>query len=454
MRIILILVILFVSVFQGVEAGVWSTHCENKSCNASQGRLQIFWMAEKDQFIETMGKLTGIEGLPLQMSDFVTTEKRITSMIDLATTESERFGNRMSTPMSDDVGLSKSKETFTENVFTRRLEQQHSKTMGNQLTIDYTLAFVKWYGNTITSYAYWRERGDIGRYGVAMEDILQNYYDENLMLYLQAFLIYRRGKEIDKIPVDTPMTAENMDIVQTKFMGLLDDHYSDDVQLRYSRAYRALSRMAEWEAEDLNTEYNAYVQYWLPLFCKGVTAKEIYYSSSSSNKVTGFTKWVGDKKDKVFPELKDQKDRYIASMSKVDNNHYFRSQYQEEFNKAMEDNDPSVYKRVYCPLLLEAAKEAAMPRQEKIKRWFKTTLAEYEVPIKATIVFLSIFVMLAFLIWKFVKSIVQRRQKFQKEQERERDYRQYEQLLIEQEQQPTQDSPKEEAGDTDPTVNK
>lgn len=294
-------------------AGSWSIHCENSSCVASQGALKVYWMAASMSDIYGGGKLTGVEGIPIAIDDYQAVEKKIESVLEKTITrkKSSDTGVKADTPEGvggPTAGTTESKE----KLFTKKRSMAQSKTMGKKVNVDYTLAFIEWLGDI--KYGY---EPSIRRYWRAAEDALDSYKNGTIEELIERFFIARNAEEIDNVAVDTKMTAENKDIVLTKYIGLIKFGLTDDTKRRYALAsgyvydLSSSSFMAD-QAAKITEEFKKDLESLKLLIEPNQTAEKLY----KKDKELAYAKWLADN-NKFIPVINKMqfKDKYLIAIS-------------------------------------------------------------------------------------------------------------------------------------------
>lgn len=181
MKIITTLAIMFIMAASPASkaAGqdIWQLECSHpvnvdesdSVCVAAAGLLKVSWSGDK---------LTGVEGLPIAVEDFEAAEKKIEKTMEKTLTKKQHGGSEVSvgTPALEGSGVKGSSGGSKEKAFAKKRSITQSKTGGDKTTINYTLAFVKWLGDT--RYAGYGFRGYRGsRYVYAAQAALGAYYD-------------------------------------------------------------------------------------------------------------------------------------------------------------------------------------------------------------------------------------------------------------------------------------
>lgn len=324
------------------NAGNWSIHCVNNSCEASQGRIKVFWSSNSYNNTYS-GTVSGVEGLPISLEDFESAEKKVDQQIEKSVTSKNSAGTdkKISSGDRDSKEGPASKMTGSqEKAFSRRNSMSQSKTKGKKISIDYTLAFVKWVGDTKMSW----EPLEVKRCWGATELIMSKYGDGTIQQLMESFFFAKNADKIDEVQVDAKLNDDNRDLVMTKFIGLTQFPGLKDLQKRYSLANDRMMTLVYGkdtaslsELNKLSDRYATVVKELKLLVKPGQTALKLY----EKNKELAFAKWIGD--NKVVEHITDPTDRYVIALDVVKEKGFdTEKNYQSEFEGAITSKDQSV----------------------------------------------------------------------------------------------------------------
>jgi hypothetical protein len=337
------------------SAGSWSIHCTNNSCEASQGKLKVYWMASS--FSDTYsGKLTGVEGIPVTIEDFSSAEKKVEQAIEKSITRKKSGSTDAKADVPEVGGPSAGVSGSKENLFTKKRTMSQSKTMGKKINIDYTLAFVEWLGDT--RYGYNESDRSIKKYWSAAEAALDAYKDGSLPELIERFFIARNAADVDEIDVTIKLNDSNRDLVMTKYLGLLRFMDAPDIKTRYARAnylvYLLGSGNSSYNelAVKISRDFPEDIRKLQILIQPGQTALKLY----KKDKALAVSKWMADNavadngKSSIMSITNNKSlplvDRYLIAA-------HFATSFQEfnkgviadsfaEFESAMKNNDESI----------------------------------------------------------------------------------------------------------------
>lgn len=282
-------VLIFVVIGVLVElsyAATWHLICTNGNCEASWGGIKLHWTMGSEG--ELSGKLTGVEGLPISISDFKKAEETVSMTMEkilnkskTSTTKAKAGAEIEGSGLGADVNTSKG---FS---FIKKKSMHRSKTGGRETKIDYALAFVKWFGDH--RYSPYEGKHFMRRYMSAAEDILDIYYADQIEDYIEAFFWWRLGKDFEKIVEKTsfldPLTDENRIALLAKYCCA----YFQKNPCDYHYAFWGVS-----ELKELNSIYVKMREGLTIIMKPGMTARKI----AKVDKDLAALKWIVDKKFK------------------------------------------------------------------------------------------------------------------------------------------------------------
>jgi hypothetical protein len=333
--ILAVLVIVFFCVENALALN-WSISCTNGSCEASAGALKVFWTSQ-DNSIDS-GEITGVNGIPLSIEDYETTEKKIEKVMENAITSksASETGIKAAGEQHGSGGHAQ-ESSASENLFANKRSMSQSKTQGKKVGINYNLAFVKWLGDS--RYA---RSGVIGRYLNAEEEILKFYNDGSIGELIDEFFVLKNAEKIDGVAVDTKITDENRELVFAKYMGVTVMRGAPSKKVRYETAYNEVKWIIKFSNEkrqqEITTDFKNDIAALAILMKPGQTALDLY----KTNKDMAFAKWYADvhiAKDRKHSMIQD---RYILAIYEVrtDSAKYF-SNMRKEFETAIAKKDTS-----------------------------------------------------------------------------------------------------------------
>lgn len=327
------------------NAHAWSTRCTNGSCEATEGKLAIYWAADSMSDIY-QGKLTGIEGVPVTIEDFEATEKKIDQMFEKATT-SKKTGSAEVKGASEEIGgPSAGVSGNQEMAFTKKRGMSQSKTAGKKVTMDYGLTFIKWLGDTrFSSSCYWKSPGDIGQYACAAEYALQAYMDGTIQADVESFFFQKDAGRVEDVPIDATLNDDNKDLVLTKYIGLTKV-YKDDPQVRYAVAHQEVMKLlysqgkeSTEELKKVNEEYQKQMEGLQVLIKPNQTALKLHKKDND----LAFAKWIGDNiiSIQTYPSPKDRYTIALDAVSKYSDTEEIKKN-RTDFEKSIQNKDQSV----------------------------------------------------------------------------------------------------------------
>jgi len=306
----LIMTLLIVCTALSAFAEEWSVSCENNSCVASHGGIKVYWMPNSfnDKF---HGKLTGVEGLPINLTDFETCDKKMNACF---------------------VG-----------VIPKAKENEQSQVTAGSAQIDYALAFVNWLGNC----QYGQDKS-IRRFWWACEEILIRNSSDNLTPSLEAFLFNKHSKRLNDLPIDTPLNDKNRQLLMTKWFTIKKLHLQSSELDTHGKAYSIINKLSSSshvndknKFEELSVEYAADMEKLKVMLKPGMTAKQLA-ANGKWYKDLAFAKWIVDStlEQKSAYNLADS---YMISMA-VTAGENKDKKLAEKFDNLLEQNDTSVNK--------------------------------------------------------------------------------------------------------------
>lgn len=287
----LVLGVLFCMVLSSTAyAGSWNIHCTNNSCVADQGRIKVYWVSNSFENMYT-GKLTGVDGLPISVGDFKSVEQNVNKIFE--------------------SNIPKQKEAKQESDNPLKVNMNTDKSVSrSKISIDYTLAFVQWLGDT----RYNWDRS-IKRYWSATELILDSYSKGSILPLIEGFFFSKNASEIGKIQIDITINDKNKMLVFTKYIGLTNFAGVPDEEARYSSAYDKLSNLVnsknpadQKELDIIYSNYKKNMESLKVLIKPNQTALKLW----QKDKELAYAKWFGD--NYVAEHINDHKDRYLVAI--------------------------------------------------------------------------------------------------------------------------------------------
>jgi hypothetical protein len=344
----LLIITLIVLTMSGVaHAGSWSINCVNDSCVAEQGALKIHWSAEGRSLY--YGKLTGVEGIPINIEDYQAAEKKVESVIEKSITLKKSSDTGVKGDAPDGLGGPSAGVTGSkENLFTKKRSMSQSKTKGKKISVDYTLAFIEWLGDTRFGWD-----SSIKRYWSAAEYALDSYKNGSIEDVIEGFFIARNAGDLAHIDVDSKINDENKNLVLIKYLGLVKFPGMEDAKQRYALASGIVADLStnkymEEAAAQITKEFNRDIASLKILSEPGQTAEKLY----KKDKNLAFAKWLADNHKFIAAIDKlPAKDKYIIAANVVNryNNNvldaadmeYFTTE-RQNFETAIKNKDKSV----------------------------------------------------------------------------------------------------------------
>ncbi len=289
----------------------WSVHCENDSCVASHGGIKVYWMS-KSSDNKYDGKLTGVYGLPLNMTDLEASDRKMVACFDACTPKPK--------------------------------EDMEAKETAQSAQNDYTLAFVNWLGNS----RYEHDKS-IRRYWWACEDILLRNASGTITSEIEAFAFSKYSKRLSELPINTPLNDKNRQLIITKWFTIKKLLLPSSEFGPYGRAYSILNELSssnevnnKIKLEKLFVEYTADMEKLKMMLEPGRTAKKLA-ASGKSGKDLAFAKWIIDSKlvENNFGD--NLADSYMFSIA-VTAGENKDKELVEKFEQLLNQNDASVNK--------------------------------------------------------------------------------------------------------------
>lgn len=336
-------------------AGRWYIECINYSCVASQGKVKIYWQAESMHGEgKYRGKLTGVEGLPISLSDFEKQERELSMVKEKILDKRKTKTTGISVPGA--TGLEVKSGNDESIVFSKKKSMSKSKIQGQEFTIDRTLAFVKFIGDTYLRYY----ASGIKRYLGACEEILNAYYKGTLKLLVQTFIL-----------------SQNVDVIRNYSLEDFYDHVRSGKpvsDLEKMIAYSRCTALDVLSSEKRNNpfkegverivfnlilyetivpnEINRFVDYAKDVEkMKKYSIYELYKEWEKEKKteipVLAFAKYLADVKQN-FKNITSPIERYFVSLQTIDKLPYYAYKQEpiyKEFLTAIQNKAPEVMKK-------------------------------------------------------------------------------------------------------------
>ena len=335
----------------------WYTHCVNGACSSSNGGIEVQWQQTHPNNIY-IGVLTGVKGLPIGIEDFQRQEKVVSQAIEKTTVIKKSTTQKASTPAEIPAGAGT--DTGKENVFSRKQSMSQSKTMGEGIKVDYTLAFVKWIGdnNPFLPEEIRNNPENILKYLAACNLIMEAYRNGKIESFIEKFLLSRNAtlqnvknvKFVDKDRIKNLADTEKS-IILTKFLELSTLWNVPDKEKRINSALvrSAIYEIDEKALQDVSNAYLERIEH-IKKMKEPISVLQLYFQ----NKDYAFIKWLAESKPNIVPYITDLDERYIVFSS---NSFYIYPEMKEmlpqlleEFEKAIANKDESVTKVVYSKL--------------------------------------------------------------------------------------------------------
>jgi hypothetical protein len=329
----------------------WYTHCVNNACSASNGGIEVQWQ-QIHPSKTYIGVLTGVKGLPIGIEDFQRQEKTISQAMEKTSIIKKSTTQKVSTPA--EVPAPAGTDTGKENVFSRKQSMSQSKTMGEGIKIDYTLAFVKWIGD---HHPFIKDeiRNDpinVLKYLAACDLLMEAYRKGKIESFIEKFVLSRNAtlqnvKFIDKDRIKNIADTEKS-IILTKFLEISTLWNIPDKEKRINSALvkSAIYEINEEVLQDVSNAYLERIEH-IKKMKEPISVLQLY----TQNKDYAFIKWLAESKPTIVPYITDLDERYIVFSS---NSFYLYPETKEiipqlieEFEKAIENKDESVTKVVY-----------------------------------------------------------------------------------------------------------
>jgi hypothetical protein len=378
---------LFLS-FMPSQVFAWYTQCVNCACSSSNGGIEVQWACFKNKDIYK-GVLTGVKGLPIGIEDFQRQEKTISQAMEKTSIIKKSTTQRVSTPA--EVPAPAGTDTGKENVFSRKQSMSQSKTMGEGIRIDYTLAFVKWIGD---HHPFIKDeiRNDpinVLKYLAACDLIMSAYRNGKIESFIEKFILSRNINDIQNVKLVDENKLKNLSdteksMILTKYISLLLPHIKENsYRINASLVHSAILEM---NPEELDSMANLYIEH-IKHIQKLKEPKSVLQLYNENDKEAAFAKWLAESKPNVLPHITDLNDRYIVFTSKA---FYERiaseiPQLAQEFEKAIENKDESVAKVFHSRVKIVKEKIADVTEN---KKFFLVLLIV--IPVIGIIVFIKI----------------------------------------------------------------
>jgi len=328
----------------------WYTKCVNCACSSSNGGVEVQWscFGNKDIY---KGVLTGVKGLPIGIEDFQRQEKVVSQAMEKTSIIKKSTTQRVSTPAEIPAGAGT--DTGKENVFSRKQSMSQSKTMGEGIKVDYTLAFVMWIGD---HHPFIKDeiRNDplnILKYLAACDLIMRAYRNGKIESFIEKFILSRNINDIQNVKLVDENKLKNLSdpeksMILTKYISLLLPHIRENsYRINASLVHSAILEM---NPEELDSMANLYVDH-IKHIQKLKEPKSVLQFYNENDKNTAFEKWLAESKPNVLPHITDLNDRYIVFTSKAFYERFSSEipQLVQEFEKAIANKDESVTKIIH-----------------------------------------------------------------------------------------------------------
>lgn len=295
-------------------AGAWSINCTNGSCESSMGRVKIFWQANSMNGDIYRGQLTGCEGIPVSIEDFQSAEKKVENAFEKSVVRKKANTNEVNAKSPEETGGGPGAGTSSsgERAFTQKQTQTQEKVMGRKINVDYTLAFIKWLGDTRFSHD---GPGDIGRYWHAAEYSMNAYMNGTLQAEVEGFFFQKSAGQVDNVAVDAKLNDDNREMVLTKYLGVTQYGFVLSPDDRYAMAHAQVVRLLynKQSARDLDEVSKGFEKHMhdLKILTEGnQTALKLY---RQGKKELAWAKWAADTVP-YYKRFVDTKDKYIAAL--------------------------------------------------------------------------------------------------------------------------------------------
>jgi len=266
-----------------------------------------------------------------------------TSIIKKSTTQ------KVSTPAEIPAGAGT--DTGKENVFSRKQSMSQSKTMGEGIRIDYTLAFVKWIGD---HHPFIKDeiRNDpinVLKYLAACDLIMRAYRNGKIESFIEKFILSRNINDIQNVKLVDENKLKNLSdteksMILTKYISLLLPHIKENsYRINASLVHSAILEM---NPEELDSMANLYIEH-IKHIQKLKEPKSVLQLYNENDKGAAFAKWLAESKPYVLPHITDLNDRYIVFSSNAFYERIASPQLAQEFEKAIANKDESVTKVIH-----------------------------------------------------------------------------------------------------------
>jgi len=348
----------------------WYTQCVNCACSSSNGGIEVQWACFKDKDNKDIykGVLTGVKGLPIGIEDFQRQEKTISQAMEKTSIIKKSTTQRVSTPAEVPAGAGT--DTGKENVFSRKQSMSQSKTMGEGIKIDYTLAFVKWVGD---HHPFIKDeiRNDplnILKYLAACDLIMSAYRNGKIESFIEKFILSRNINDIQNVKLVDENKLKNLSdpeksMILTKYISLLLPHIKEN-SLRIN-ASLVHSAILEMNPKELDSMANLYIEH-IKHIQKLKEPKSVLQLYNENDKESAFAKWLAESKPNVLPHITDLNDRYIVFTSKAFYERIASPQLAQEFEKAIANKDESVTKVFHSRFKIAKEKIADVTENKKL----------------------------------------------------------------------------------------
>lgn len=305
-------------------AGAWAVHCQNGSCTASSGKVQVYWQASSDNDIYRNIVLRGVEGLPFSAEDFESEERKLDQTIEKSISRDAKSsagmdasgspghegaggGAKLGAEKSSGIGLAKKRS------------QSLTDTQGGKVTVNYTLAFFKTFSDNSICAVHYRD-GDVNRYLCGAEVIMDDYTKTGGEKVREEMVGYIFGRKANKVMpavnLANTTTPANNELQTVKYAAL--SRFPAGSDQRWQSAYRYVQNAASGDKsrDEFNKNFIADKTSLALMLKPGITASKL---ESNNKHIEAVAKWIADSnrihfEDPIFSGITSLTDRYMAAI--------------------------------------------------------------------------------------------------------------------------------------------
>jgi len=305
-------------------AGAWAVHCQNGSCTASSGKVQVYWQASSDNDIYRNIVLRGVEGLPFSAEDFDSEERKLDQTIEKTISRDAKISAGMDASGSPGHegaggGAKLGAEKSSGIGLTKKRSQSLTDTQGGKVTVNYTLAFFKSFSDNSVCAVHYRD-GDVNRYLCGAELVMDDYTNTGGEKIREEMVGYIFGRKANKVMpavnLTNATTPANNELQTVKYAAL--SHFPASSDQRWQKAYRYVQSAANNDSSrnEFNKNFIADKASLALMLKPGITASKLENNNKHNEAVA---KWIADSnwvhfEDPMFSGITSLPDKYLAAI--------------------------------------------------------------------------------------------------------------------------------------------